>query len=126
MDSNYDFTASEENFESTAQGGLDSDSVFRDAKTGAAHTYSQASGKSKLFDGYKDPTSQFTGQTRSYHQDHSSVGGITAEDIEKAREAKRNSSKPHKQMVQATFSNPSSPMSNSTFVPPIYVMHYRG
>uniref|UniRef100_A0A673MFP3 Atypical kinase COQ8A, mitochondrial n=1 Tax=Sinocyclocheilus rhinocerous TaxID=307959 RepID=A0A673MFP3_9TELE len=89
----------EENLESTAQGGLDSDSVFRDANTGAAHTYSQASGKSKLFEGYKDPTSQFTGQTRSYHQDHSSVGGITAEDIEKAREAKRNSSKPHKQML---------------------------
>lgn len=99
MDSKYDFTASEENFESTAQGGLDSDSVYRDTNTGAAHTYSQASGKSKLFDGYKDPTSQFTGQTRSYHQDHSSVGGITAEDIEKAREAKRNSSKPHKQML---------------------------
>uniref|UniRef100_A0A673MHK0 Atypical kinase COQ8A, mitochondrial n=1 Tax=Sinocyclocheilus rhinocerous TaxID=307959 RepID=A0A673MHK0_9TELE len=99
MDSKYDFSASEENLESTAQGGLDSDSVFRDANTGAAHTYSQASGKSKLFEGYKDPTSQFTGQTRSYHQDHSSVGGITAEDIEKAREAKRNSSKPHKQML---------------------------
>uniref|UniRef100_A0A8C2CKK8 Atypical kinase COQ8A, mitochondrial n=1 Tax=Cyprinus carpio TaxID=7962 RepID=A0A8C2CKK8_CYPCA len=99
MDSKYDFTASEENFESTAQGGLDSDSVFRDANTGAAHTYSQASGKSKLFEGYKDPTSQFTGHTRSYHQDHSSVGGITAEDIEKAREAKRNGSKPHKQML---------------------------
>uniref|UniRef100_A0A671NUZ7 Atypical kinase COQ8A, mitochondrial n=1 Tax=Sinocyclocheilus anshuiensis TaxID=1608454 RepID=A0A671NUZ7_9TELE len=75
------------------------DSVFREANTGAAHTYSQASGKSKLFEGYKDPTSQFTGQTRSYHQDHSSVGGITAEDIEKAREAKRNCSKPHKQML---------------------------
>uniref|UniRef100_A0A671QCL7 Atypical kinase COQ8A, mitochondrial n=1 Tax=Sinocyclocheilus anshuiensis TaxID=1608454 RepID=A0A671QCL7_9TELE len=99
MDSKYDFSASEENLESTAQGGLDSDSVFRDANTSAAHTYSQASGKSKLFEGYKDPTSQFTGQTRSYHQDHSSVGGITAEDIEKAREAKRNSSKPHKQML---------------------------
>uniref|UniRef100_A0A8C2B2V1 Atypical kinase COQ8A, mitochondrial n=1 Tax=Cyprinus carpio TaxID=7962 RepID=A0A8C2B2V1_CYPCA len=94
-----DSSASEENFESTAQGGLDSDSVFRDANTGAAHTYSQASGKSKLFEGYKDPTSQFTGHTRSYHQDHSSVGGITAEDIEKAREAKRNGSKPHKQML---------------------------
>ncbi|XP_073672485.1 atypical kinase COQ8A, mitochondrial [Garra rufa] len=99
MDSKYDFTASEENFESKAQGGLDSDSVFRDANTGATHTYGQASGKSKLFEGYKDPTSQFTGQTRSYHQDHSSVGGITAEDIEKAREAKRNGSKPHKQML---------------------------
>lgn len=99
VDSKYDFTASEENFESAAHGGLDSDSVFRDANTGAAHTYSQASGKSKLFEGYKDPTSQFTGQTRSYHQDHSSVGGITAEDIEKARQAKRDGSKPHKQML---------------------------
>uniref|UniRef100_A0A9J8B0D3 Atypical kinase COQ8A, mitochondrial n=1 Tax=Cyprinus carpio carpio TaxID=630221 RepID=A0A9J8B0D3_CYPCA len=100
VDSKYDFTASEEDFESKAHGGLNSDSVFRDANTAAAaHTYSQASGKSKLFEGYKDPTSQFTGQTRSYHQDHSSVGGITAEDIEKAREAKRNGSKPHKQML---------------------------
>lgn len=99
MDSKYDFTASEQNFESTAHEGLDSDSVFRDANTGAAHTYSQAPGKSKLFEGYKDPTSQFTGHTRSYHQDHSSVGGITAEDIEKAREAKQNGSKPHKQML---------------------------
>lgn len=112
MDSKYDFTASEQNFESTAHEGLDSDSVFRDANTGAAHTYSQAPGKSKLFEGYKDPTSQFTGHTRSYHQDHSSVGGITAEDIEKAREAKQNGSKPHKQMVQATFSNLSSLRSN--------------
>ncbi|XP_026146060.1 atypical kinase COQ8A, mitochondrial-like [Carassius auratus] len=99
MDSKYDFTASEEDFASTAQRDLDSDSVFRDSNTGAAHTYSKASGKSKLFEGYKDPTSQFTGHTRSYHQDHSSVGGITAEDIEKAREAKRNGSKPHKQML---------------------------
>ncbi|XP_067274007.1 atypical kinase COQ8A, mitochondrial [Pseudorasbora parva] len=99
VDSKYDFTASEENFESAAHGGLDNDSVFRDANTGAAHTYHPASGKSKLFEGYKDPTSQFTGQTRSYHQDHSSVGGITAEDIEKARQAKRDGSKPHKQML---------------------------
>lgn len=109
MDSKYDFTSSEENFESAGQEGLDSDSVFRDS--GATNTYSQAVGKSKLFEGYKDPTSQFTGQTRSYHQDHSSVGGITAEDIEKAREAKRSSSKPHKQMVPETFSNLSSPTS---------------
>ncbi|XP_026070433.1 atypical kinase COQ8A, mitochondrial-like [Carassius auratus] len=99
VDSKYDFTASEEDFENKAHGGLNSDSVFRDANTGATHTYNQPSGKSKLFEGYKDPTSQFTGQTRSYHQDHSSVGGITAEDIEKAREAKQNGSKPHKQML---------------------------
>uniref|UniRef100_A0A673VRL2 Atypical kinase COQ8A, mitochondrial n=1 Tax=Salmo trutta TaxID=8032 RepID=A0A673VRL2_SALTR len=67
----------------------------------------QASVKSKLFEGYKDPSSQFSGQIRSYlsyssyrsyHQDGSGVGGLTAEDIEKAREAKRNE-KPHKQML---------------------------
>lgn len=67
----------------------------------------QASVKSKLFEGYKDPSSQFSGQIRSYlsyssyrsyHQDGSGVGGLTAEDMEKAREAKRNE-KPHKQMV---------------------------
>ncbi|KAF7694315.1 hypothetical protein HF521_008068 [Silurus meridionalis] len=54
--------------------------------------------KSNIFSGYKDPTKQFTG-TRLYHQDHSSVGGLTAEDINKAREAKRSISKPHKQML---------------------------
>ncbi|XP_051511428.1 atypical kinase COQ8A, mitochondrial [Myxocyprinus asiaticus] len=99
MDSKNDFTASKENLESVGHVGLDSDSVFRDSSTGAAKTHSQAPGKSKLFEGYRDPTSQFTGQIRLYHQDHSSVGGITAEDIEKAREAKRNGSKPHKQML---------------------------
>ncbi|TRY98124.1 hypothetical protein DNTS_028485 [Danionella cerebrum] len=97
MDSKYDFTASEEEFKNAGHEGLDSASVFRDANSGAS--FSQAPGKSKLFEGYKDPTRQFTGQTRSYHQDHSSVGGITAEDIEKAREAKQSGSKPHKQML---------------------------
>lgn len=38
-------------------------------------------------------------QLRSYHQDPSTVGGLTAEDIEKARQSKRAESKPHKQMV---------------------------
>lgn len=55
--------------------------------------------RSKVFERYQDPTKQFTG-TRSYHQDHSSVGGLTAKDINKAREAKRSISKPHKQMVR--------------------------
>uniref|UniRef100_A0A6Q2XR21 Atypical kinase COQ8A, mitochondrial n=1 Tax=Esox lucius TaxID=8010 RepID=A0A6Q2XR21_ESOLU len=65
---------------------------------------SQASVKAKLFEGYKEPSSQFTGQIRSfrlyssYHQDSSGLGGLTAADIEKAREAKRNE-KPHKQML---------------------------
>lgn len=94
-------------------------------------------GKQSLFEGYKDPSKQFTGPTRSYHQDArhfiahqhlyssslnrhlwgqlycqhqvsqlrsyhqdpSTVGGLTAEDIEKARQGKRAESKPHKQML---------------------------
>ncbi|CAH2255860.1 atypical kinase COQ8A, mitochondrial [Pelobates cultripes] len=40
------------------------------------------------------------GQKRGFHQDHSSVSGLTAEDIEKAREAKNKTEhKPHKQML---------------------------
>nr|XP_019947469.1 PREDICTED: atypical kinase COQ8A, mitochondrial-like isoform X1 [Paralichthys olivaceus] len=100
---------------------------------GASHV----SGKRSLFDGYKDPSKQFSGdtrsyhqdarhyighhhlythsvnrhmwaklycrhqvaQTRSYHQDPSTVGGLTAEDIEKARQSKRTEIKPHKQML---------------------------
>uniref|UniRef100_A0A8C4GKR1 Atypical kinase COQ8A, mitochondrial n=1 Tax=Dicentrarchus labrax TaxID=13489 RepID=A0A8C4GKR1_DICLA len=38
-------------------------------------------------------------QLRSYHQDPSTVGGLTAEDIEKARQSKRDENKPHKQML---------------------------
>ncbi|XP_053301182.1 atypical kinase COQ8A, mitochondrial [Pleuronectes platessa] len=98
---------------------------------------SHVSGKRSLFDGYKDPSKQFSGdtrsyhqdarhyigqhhlyhhsvnrhmwsqlycqhqgtQTRSYHQDPSTVGGLTAEDIEKARQSKRAEIKPHKQML---------------------------
>uniref|UniRef100_A0A8D3C3D7 Atypical kinase COQ8A, mitochondrial n=1 Tax=Scophthalmus maximus TaxID=52904 RepID=A0A8D3C3D7_SCOMX len=41
---------------------------------------------------------QFT-QIRSYHQDPSTVGGLTAEDIEKARQSKGTEIKPHKQML---------------------------
>uniref|UniRef100_A0A8B9HDL1 Atypical kinase COQ8A, mitochondrial n=1 Tax=Astyanax mexicanus TaxID=7994 RepID=A0A8B9HDL1_ASTMX len=74
------------------------DSALRDATTGTTRMYSQSTGKSNLFEGYKDPTKQFTG-TRSYHQEHTSVGGLTAEDIDKARDAKRSGSKPHKQML---------------------------
>ncbi|XP_008311024.1 atypical kinase COQ8A, mitochondrial [Cynoglossus semilaevis] len=96
-------------------------------------------GKQSVFQGYKDPSKQFGGdsrsfhldarhtfghhqlhnhslisrvwgqptadcqrpgtQTRSYHQDPSTVGGLTAEDIEKARQRKTADSKPHKQML---------------------------
>lgn len=38
-------------------------------------------------------------QHRSYHQDPTTVGGLTAEDIEKARQRKSPEIKQHKQMV---------------------------
>ncbi|XP_006016618.1 atypical kinase COQ8A, mitochondrial [Alligator sinensis] len=57
----------------------------------------------KLFGGFRDPGNPFaaaSGQNRAFHQDHSSVSGLTAEDIEKARQAKSNPGhKPHKQML---------------------------
>lgn len=55
-----------------------------------------------LFGDFRDTVGPFAaaGQKRAFHQDHSSVGGLTAEDIEKAREAKSNpENKPHKQML---------------------------
>ncbi|TSL47651.1 Atypical kinase COQ8A, mitochondrial [Bagarius yarrelli] len=71
---------------------------FPETDVEGAGTFHYSAGKSKVFERYQDPTKQFTG-TRSYHQDHSSVGGLTAKDINKAREAKRSASKPHKQML---------------------------
>lgn len=57
----------------------------------------------RLFGGFRDPGNPFAaafGQNRAFHQDHSSVGGLTAEDIDKARQAKAGSEqKPYKQMV---------------------------
>uniref|UniRef100_A0A7N8XME8 Atypical kinase COQ8A, mitochondrial n=1 Tax=Mastacembelus armatus TaxID=205130 RepID=A0A7N8XME8_9TELE len=38
-------------------------------------------------------------ELRRYHQDPSTVGGLTAEDIEKARQSKSAEIKPHKQML---------------------------
>lgn len=42
-------------------------------------------------------------QLRTYHQDPTSVGGLTADDIEKARQSKRAEIKPHKQAVNMCF-----------------------
>ncbi|KAM3931876.1 atypical kinase COQ8A, mitochondrial isoform 1-T2 [Leptodactylus fuscus] len=55
-----------------------------------------------LFGTFRDSAGPFAaaGQKRAFHQDHSSVSGLTAEDIDKAREAKSNpENKPHKQML---------------------------
>ncbi|XP_034383579.1 atypical kinase COQ8A, mitochondrial isoform X1 [Cyclopterus lumpus] len=100
----------------------------------AAHAGAAAAshgGGKRLFEGYKDPSKQFSGHTRShhqdarhfynrslnrhfwgqlycrhqvsqlrsYHQDPSTVGGLTAEDIEKARQGKKVEIKSHKQML---------------------------
>uniref|UniRef100_A0A665VPB4 Atypical kinase COQ8A, mitochondrial n=1 Tax=Echeneis naucrates TaxID=173247 RepID=A0A665VPB4_ECHNA len=86
-------------------------SVDEAAHHSAAGT-SHASGKKSLFEGYKDPSKHLNRhvwaqlycqhqatQIRSYHQDPSTVGGLTAEDIEKARQSKRAEMKPHKQML---------------------------
>uniref|UniRef100_A0A803SM10 Atypical kinase COQ8A, mitochondrial n=1 Tax=Anolis carolinensis TaxID=28377 RepID=A0A803SM10_ANOCA len=57
----------------------------------------------KLFGGFRDCGNLYTPihwQSRAFHQDHSSVGGLTAEDIDKARQAKTDPQhKPHKQML---------------------------
>uniref|UniRef100_A0A8C0C9W4 Atypical kinase COQ8A, mitochondrial n=1 Tax=Balaenoptera musculus TaxID=9771 RepID=A0A8C0C9W4_BALMU len=54
----------------------------------------------RLFADPRDPSSATGLRRRFYHQDQSPVGGLTAEDIEKARQAKaRPESKPHKQML---------------------------
>uniref|UniRef100_A0A3Q4I4K5 Atypical kinase COQ8A, mitochondrial n=1 Tax=Neolamprologus brichardi TaxID=32507 RepID=A0A3Q4I4K5_NEOBR len=75
---------------------VDHSGSSNDAATGAKH----ASGEHSVFEGYKDPSKQFSGHTRSYHQDDpSTMGGLTAEDIEKARESKGTDGKPHKQML---------------------------
>ncbi|CAN2387476.1 quinone biosynthetic process [Pristimantis euphronides] len=55
-----------------------------------------------LFGSPRDTVGPFAAasQRRAFHQDHSSVSGLTAEDIDKAREAKSNpEQKPHKQML---------------------------
>ncbi|CAL8316826.1 unnamed protein product [Merluccius merluccius] len=90
---NYEFGQEEEGFK-FGEGTAD------EAGQGAAARAGHANGKQSVFEGYKDPSRQFTGQTRSgYHQDPTTVGGLTAEDLEKARQSKRAEMKPHKQML---------------------------
>uniref|UniRef100_A0A1A8MWT1 AarF domain containing kinase 3 n=1 Tax=Nothobranchius pienaari TaxID=704102 RepID=A0A1A8MWT1_9TELE len=114
-----------------------SESEFREEDTNnpTDHSPDSVSGNQSVFEGYKDPSKQFSGHTRSYHQDarhflgqhnlyspsrhvlhevnhqhpaslvrsyhqdQSSVGGLTAEDIEKTSQSKRGDEKPHKQML---------------------------
>ncbi|KAF4092266.1 hypothetical protein AMELA_G00018990 [Ameiurus melas] len=97
MDDKYEFSSEEDYSEGVTQ-MEQSDKTFMASSVDSARTSYHSVGKSNVFEHFKDPTKQFTG-TRSYHQDHSSVGGLTAKDINKAREAKQSISKPHKQML---------------------------
>lgn len=75
---------------------------FREARLPgqAASPLGRASGR--LFVDTRAPFSGRGLQRRFFHQDQSPVGGLTAEDIEKARQAKaRPESKPHRQMVRS-------------------------
>lgn len=66
----------------------------------AASPLGRANGR--LFVDTRAPFSGTGLQRRFFHQDQSPVGGLTAEDIEKARQAKaRPESKPHRQMVRS-------------------------
>ncbi|KAG7232473.1 hypothetical protein INR49_008821 [Caranx melampygus] len=132
--SDFDFPQHDSEFR---EEGVDFTEDYSGSADGAAYSSaaetSHASGKKSMFEGYKDPSKQFSGHTRSYHhdarhhhlynqslnrhvwgqlycqhqatqvrsyhQDPSTVGGLTAEDIEKARQNKRAETKPHKQML---------------------------
>lgn len=139
-ESEFDFSQDESAFrEEGADFTVDHSKNGADAAAhhSAADGTNNVSGKQSLFDGYKDPSKQFSGHTRSYHkdarhftghrhlynhslsrhvwrqlycqhpvsqlrsyhQDPSTVGGLTAEDIEKARQSKRTEIKQHKQTL---------------------------
>ncbi|XP_034999638.2 atypical kinase COQ8A, mitochondrial isoform X2 [Hippoglossus stenolepis] len=140
-ESEFDFPKDDSTFAASEFSEEGGDFTESSADTAAHHSEavgaSHISGKRSLFDGYKDPSKQFSGdtrsyhqdarhyighhhlyhhsvnrhmwaqlycqhqgtQTRSYHQDPSTVGGLTAEDVEKARQSKRTEIKPHKQML---------------------------
>ncbi|KAM7395606.1 hypothetical protein PAMA_007056 [Pampus argenteus] len=139
-ESDFDFPPDDGAFSEFREEGADFTADHQGSSEGATHhsaAASHISGKESLFEGYKDPSKQFSGQTRSYHQDSrcfmgnhhlynhslnrhmwgqlhcqhsirqgrsyhqdpSTVGGLTAEDIDKARQSKRAETKPHKQML---------------------------
>ncbi|CAJ1077328.1 atypical kinase COQ8A%2C mitochondrial [Xyrichtys novacula] len=125
-ESEFDFPQDESEFAATEfkEEGVDftADPTKGSEDAGVHHEASHVNGKKSLFEGYKDPSKQFSGpirsyhhdarrlwgqlyshhqvsQIRRYHQDPSTVGGLTAEDIEKARQTKRDEIKPHKQML---------------------------
>ncbi|KAM9840086.1 atypical kinase COQ8A, mitochondrial [Aulostomus maculatus] len=139
-ESEFDFPQDDSAFSSSEFREEDGDftSDHQGGNNEGSGTAGHLSGKKSLFEGYEDPSKQFRGPTRSYHQDSSrrfvghrhlytchlnrhmwaqfhsqqsvrqqrgyhqdpsTVGGLTAEDIDKARQSKRADSKPHRQML---------------------------
>ncbi|XP_064132855.1 atypical kinase COQ8A, mitochondrial isoform X2 [Loxodonta africana] len=73
---------------------------FREARRPGWATSPLGMVNGKLFVDCRDPYSITGVQRRFFHQDQSPMGGLTAEDIEKARQAKaRPEGKPHKQTL---------------------------
>uniref|UniRef100_A0A8I4A3T3 Atypical kinase COQ8A, mitochondrial n=1 Tax=Callithrix jacchus TaxID=9483 RepID=A0A8I4A3T3_CALJA len=73
---------------------------FREARFPGQAAYPLGRVNGRLFANPKDSFSVMGFQQRFFHQDQSPVGGLTAEDIEKARQAKaRPENKQHKQML---------------------------
>ncbi|KAG7465713.1 hypothetical protein MATL_G00156410 [Megalops atlanticus] len=111
LDSQFDLSSAEGIM--AGSGGGDFEARGDEALRGGASAWDRADGGpprtlgrvqwrapgSRLFGGLVDQSRQFCRQTRRFHRDHSSVSGLTAEDLNKARETKKGDSKPHKQML---------------------------
>uniref|UniRef100_A0A8C8E0C0 Atypical kinase COQ8A, mitochondrial n=1 Tax=Oryzias sinensis TaxID=183150 RepID=A0A8C8E0C0_9TELE len=98
-ESEFDFPQEEAEFSASEfrEEGVDPEA---DCSRSSANEASAVGGTQSVFQGYKDPSKQFGGHTRSnYHQDPPSMEGLTAEDIAKTSQSKRGDSKPHKQML---------------------------
>lgn len=77
-----------------------SSGLFRETGLSGQATSPMGRVNGRLFGDSRDLFLAIGIQRRFFHQDQSPVGGLTAEDIEKARQAKaRPESKPHKQML---------------------------
>lgn len=67
MDSEFDFPPDDGAFSSSEF--MEEGADFTADHAGANHSAAGASNAGGKFEGYKDPSKQFSGQTRSYHQD---------------------------------------------------------
>lgn len=70
-ESEFDFSGDDSAFKASEfrEEGVDVGGDHPGSSAGAAAGANHVSGKQSLFEGYKDPSKQFSGHTRSYHQD---------------------------------------------------------